>query len=246
MLPTAGSDPGPVDGPWSGSVFQPVRHYPGYGDFVGYASVRGEDPALLASDIASLLRFLVSHTEALAAEANLCLAAEIFVGNALVQMRADARWFATVPGAMMVGTQSTLFAPGMLLELCSEANPGRVAEALARALQGLKAWAADESGDPRPLDPIPRPREAVATWYKTPARVPEGMRDPNGKAIDHGHRRGERGAPTESYERVGHPERFAPLEDVLDALVGHLETSYRVKRSGCGSFRGQKHRTAPR
>ena len=106
-LPTAGSAPGAVDGPWSGSVFQPVRHFPGYGEFVGYA---------------------------------------------------------------------------------------------------------------------------VATWYKTPARVPEGIRDPNGKAIDHGRSWGERGAPRESYERVSHPERFAPLEDALDALVGHLETSYRVKR----------------
>lgn len=62
-LPTAASAPGAVDGPWSGSVFQPVRHFPGYGEFVGYA---------------------------------------------------------------------------------------------------------------------------VATWYKTPARAPEGNRDPNGKAIDHG------------------------------------------------------------
>lgn len=225
-LPTAGNDPGAVDGPWSGSVFQPVRHYPGYGDFVGCAAVRGEDPALLASDIASLLRFLIAHAAALAAEENLRLAAEIFVGNTLVQMRADARWFATVPGEMVVGTQSNLLAPGMLMELCSEADPERVAEALARALERLKAWAAEEPDDPRPLDPIPRPREAVATWYKTPARGPEGFRDPSGN----GHRWGEMGAPTESYGRVSHPERFAPLEDVLDALVGHLETSYLVKR----------------
>ncbi|WP_062460694.1 DUF6226 family protein [Demequina soli] len=52
--------------------------------------------------------------------------------------------------------------------------------------------------------------------------------DPDGNAIPYGSRWGVDGPPERTYSRTRHPERFAPLVDVADAIVDHLERTYDV------------------
>lgn len=44
------------------------------------------------------------------------------------------------------------------------------------------------------------------------------------------------GPPEDAYSVLAHPERFAPLKDVADALIGHLVATYDVTREDAESF----------
>lgn len=50
--------------------------------------------------------------------------------------------------------------------------------------------------------------------------------DAQGREIHFGSRWGMGAAPEDAYSRVTHPERYAPLHDVADALVAHLMAEY--------------------
>jgi hypothetical protein len=50
--------------------------------------------------------------------------------------------------------------------------------------------------------------------------------DDDGHEIPFGTRWGTGGPPEEAYSRVTHPERYAPLHAVADALVAHLVAEY--------------------
>lgn len=50
--------------------------------------------------------------------------------------------------------------------------------------------------------------------------------DADGGEIAYGRRWGIAGPPEDAYSRVSHPERYAPLHAVGDALVAHLQAAY--------------------
>lgn len=50
--------------------------------------------------------------------------------------------------------------------------------------------------------------------------------DDEGREIPFGRRWGMEGPPEDAYSRVTHPERYAPLHGVADALVAHLLAEY--------------------
>lgn len=67
--------------------------------------------------------------------------------------------------------------------------------------------------------------------YQRPKIEQRVFFDEDGNVISYGHRWPE-GPPDERYSAITHPERFAPLRVVADALVSHLVTDYDVRVSG--------------
>lgn len=65
--------------------------------------------------------------------------------------------------------------------------------------------------------------------YERPYIEPVEFRDDAGRVIDYGNRWTSLGGPPdESYSVDDHPERFAPLHTVAEALLEHLVTAYEV------------------
>ncbi len=63
--------------------------------------------------------------------------------------------------------------------------------------------------------------------YRRPSAPPLVFRDAAGEAIDYGNRWAAAGGPPEdSYSVIEHPERFAPLHAVAEALIDHLAATY--------------------
>ncbi|MFJ4046247.1 DUF6226 family protein [Microbacterium sp. NPDC089987] len=66
------------------------------------------------------------------------------------------------------------------------------------------------------------------TAYLRPAIASPVFRDDDGRVIEYG-RRWPDSPPEDTYSVDRHPERFAPLHTVADALVAHLRTTYDVE-----------------
>ncbi len=67
------------------------------------------------------------------------------------------------------------------------------------------------------------------TSYIRPHIEPDDFFDAQGERIDYGNRWAHLdGPPEDSYSVDEHPERFAPLHAVADALIAHLVTTYAV------------------
>jgi hypothetical protein len=67
--------------------------------------------------------------------------------------------------------------------------------------------------------------------YARPVWQEPVFRDATGAVIEYGSRWGQDGPPTDTYSVVTHPERFAPLHLVADALIEHLVDTYDVQIS---------------
>ncbi|MFC7404107.1 DUF6226 family protein [Georgenia alba] len=65
--------------------------------------------------------------------------------------------------------------------------------------------------------------------YVRPPLPRQVFRDADGKPFEYGERWGVGGPPEETYSHDSHPERFAPLHEVADALVEHLVATYDVE-----------------
>lgn len=64
--------------------------------------------------------------------------------------------------------------------------------------------------------------------YVRPSPTATVVRDADGRVIDYGSR-WEGSPPADSYSVDSHPERFAPLHEVVEALVDHLRVTYDVE-----------------
>lgn len=64
--------------------------------------------------------------------------------------------------------------------------------------------------------------------YLRPHIEPQQFYDTDGALIDYG-RRWEDGPPEEAYSVATHPERFAPIGTVAEALIAHLTSTYDVE-----------------
>lgn len=62
--------------------------------------------------------------------------------------------------------------------------------------------------------------------YVRPVIPRQVFYDANGDVIDYGNRWPNHIAPEDTYSVVSHPERFAPLHAVADALIEHLRENY--------------------
>jgi hypothetical protein len=65
--------------------------------------------------------------------------------------------------------------------------------------------------------------------YERPVWRDPVFRDTKGAVIEYGTRWGQDGPPVETYSVDTHPERFAPLHLVADALIDHLTQIYDVR-----------------
>jgi Family of unknown function (DUF6226) len=65
--------------------------------------------------------------------------------------------------------------------------------------------------------------------YTRPDAGTEVFRDASGRMIEYGTRWGDEGPPEDTYSVLSHPERFAPLHLVADALIAHLAATYDVE-----------------
>ena len=67
------------------------------------------------------------------------------------------------------------------------------------------------------------------TDFERPAVAEQTFRDATGSVIDYGSRWGDDSPPPDSYSVDTHPERFAPLHTVAEALLAHLRSEYEVE-----------------
>lgn len=72
-----------------------------------------------------------------------------------------------------------------------------------------------------------REYDRVSSYARPPIELPV-LLDADGQVIDYG-RRWDGSPPDETYSVDTHPERFAPLHDVADALVAYLRDTYDVR-----------------
>ncbi|MDO2935439.1 DUF6226 family protein [Paeniglutamicibacter sulfureus] len=203
-----------------------IRHYPGWDDFAAYARKHGEEPVRLARDMAALLHFIHDHRRALEPAGGLRLAAEIFLGNAVAQAREDVRWESTTPGQMMVGAFDRYYDPRVMIDAVAQGGD----QAVERAAALLEQWLAQVVPKLVPLNPVPRPSEAVPAPYRRPLLEEAVYRDEDDVPINYGRRWADGETPEDSYERISHPERFAGLGQLVRALAAHLESNYQVRR----------------
>lgn len=82
--------------------------------------------------------------------------------------------------------------------------------------------------------------------YVRPGIAPQVFRDDSGVVIDYGERWSVGSAPEDSYSVVAHPERFAPLHTVAEALIEHLADGYDVTVTDDPGVAGDLLHTRPR
>jgi hypothetical protein len=202
----------------------PPRFVAGFELFAAFARDTGADPAALAADLGALWDFVAAHPEVLDAPETSEAAAR-FLGNAIALTHPAARWRMT--SEPEVGTWTMSVPVAGLLRGIVERPEQREAfrEMLAswpqadRDAEELAALSRDEVDIDFVVAPVPFTRPALA--------IPEFV-DESGRAIVYGSRWAGGSPPDDAYSRVSHPERFAPVTGVVDALVDHLETWYDV------------------
>lgn len=202
----------------------PPRFVDGFELFEAFARDAGADPTALAADLGALWDFVAAHPELLDVPETAEAAAR-FLGNAIAVSHPAARWRMT--SEPEVGTSTMSIPVAGLLRTIVEIPERREAfdETLAswpqadRDAEELEALAHQEVDIDFVVAPVPFTRPVFA--------IPEFVDEP-GRVIDYGSRWVGDSPPEDAYSRVSHPERFAPVMDVVDALVDHLETWYDV------------------
>jgi hypothetical protein len=208
----------------SAEPLPPVRFVEGFERFEAFAREAGIDPATLAADLVALWEFVAAHADLLESPETTDAAAR-FLGNAIAVAHPAATWRMT--SEPEIGT-STMSIPVVGLLRTIVEHPERrepFREMLAswpqadRDDQELTALAHDQVDVDLVVAPVPFTRPALA--------IPEFI-DDDGRVIDYGSRWAGGPPPDDAYSRVSHPERFAPVLSVVDALVDHLERWYLV------------------
>lgn len=203
----------------------PVRFVDGFEPFAEFARSQGVDPAMLAVDLAATWDVIAGHPEVLESE-TLAMAAARFVGNVIAVVHPAATWRMT--SEPEIGTNTISIPVAGLVQGMVQQPDQRDA-----FLQMLGSWDQDDRDDEemRALsaeDSAPAAVIVPARAYVRPALPLLTFHDDRGEVIRYGHRWPDGIAPEESYSQESHPERFAPLSLVIDALVEHLSREYAV------------------
>ncbi|MEE6388496.1 DUF6226 family protein [Microbacterium paraoxydans] len=204
----------------------PVRFVDGFEPFAEFARDRGVDPALLADDLGATWDVIAGHPEVLDSE-TLATAAARFVGNVIAVVHPAATWRMT--NEPEIGTNTLSIPVTGLVQGMVQQPDQRDA-----FLQMLASWEQDDIDDEemRALsaeDSAPPVVVVPRRAYVRPALPPLTFLDERGEVIPYGRRWLDGIAPEESYSRESHPERFAPLSLVVEALVAHLRREYAVE-----------------
>ncbi len=205
-----------------------LRHASGYASFVAYALAHGADPADLAVDRAALLQFLGDHPD-LAEREEHVKAAALFLGNTLTAAHPYATWMFT--------SEPEVSGPAMSLAVVPATRRLiRDRGVHADFLDTIDGWpqAHRDDQEMRALDPVDAPALTLPTAPFVPPSLPaQTYRDEDGRLIDYG-RRYPDGPPEDAYSRASHPERFAALPPMAEAMVTYLDRWYdiAVRRSG--------------
>lgn len=202
----------------------PPRFVEGFERFETFARDAGADPAVLAADLAALWDFVAAHPAVLVS-ADTADAATRFLGNAIAVAHPAATW--RMMSEPEVGTSTRSVTVVGLLRTIVERPDQRepFLEMIAswpqadRDDQELLALAQEDADVELVVPPEPFARPALA--------LPEFV-DDDGRVIGYGSRWADGSPPDDAYSRVSHPERFAPVLTVVEALVDYLETSYVV------------------
>ncbi|WP_149083421.1 MULTISPECIES: DUF6226 family protein [Microbacterium] len=202
----------------------PVRFVDGFEPFVDFLRSDGVDPAVLADDLAATWDVVAAYPEILD-RADLAAAAARFVGNVIAVVHPAATWRMT--GEPEIGTNTISIPVAALVQGMVRQPDQRNA-----FLQMLGSWEQDDRDDEemRALSEEDSAPTAVvpAHAYVRPALPTPTFLDDRGEVIRYGHRWSDGTPAEESYSRESHPERFAPLLLVADAIVEHLFREYEV------------------
>lgn len=199
----------------------PVRHVRGYAPFLTFCAAHGTSAAELAADPVRLIAFVRICAPQIVADDALRDAAAVFIGNVIAGLRPDAFWQAYEDVLPTVGTREQGFTPGILPGRLPELDDGMVQDFLTLLLDW--AQAEEEEDLPQP-QPVPSPRGL--SRYSRPQLPAAECRDADGKLIPYGSRWGADGPPEETYSVDSHPERFAGLHTVAQALINYLTQTY--------------------
>lgn len=202
----------------------PPRFVEGFEPFADVARQAGADPVVLAADLDALWGFIAAHADLLTSPETAEAAAR-FLGNAIVVAHPAARWRMTSEPEVGTSTRSIPVA-GLLRTIVEHPQQRQPFwEMLAswpqadRDAAELADLAHEQAGVELVVTPVP--------FVRPPFTVQEFL-DEDGRVIPYGSRWPDGSPPEEAYSRVSHPERFAPVATVVDALVDHLETWYAV------------------
>ena len=203
---------------------RPPRFVTGFELFARFARDTGEDPAVLAEDLAALWAFLAEHPPILSAP-EMATSAARFLGNTITTAHPGATWRMT--NEPEVGTSTRSIPVEGLIRMIVE-HPDR-REAF---LDEIASWPQADQDDaelssianePAAVDLVPAP-----VPFARPPLPAQTFLDAEGQVIHYGSRWGDESPPEDAYSRETHPERFAPVLSVVDALIDHLETWYVV------------------
>jgi len=212
------------------SGVSPVRHLDGYAPFAELARARGEDVTALSLSVPAAIAFIAAAADDIRSADGLAAAAATFLGNVIARLRPDACWH-VVGDQREVGAGRIWFVIDDLVARLIE--PGGVdAGRLAELDAAIARWALEESdAELEALTPHPRPldRPERRARYRRPEIPAPTFADDAGEPIAYGERWGADGPPDDAYERVTHPERFAPLLEVANALIAFLADEYDVR-----------------
>jgi hypothetical protein len=218
----------------------PVTHAEGYEPFVAFALAAGTQPAALAADVDAFSAFVRGHADAFA-EPALMRAAAVFIGNALVVLHPGATWRATQEPE--VGTDGM----SVTVDRVVPALVGMPEEADLRRL--LATWDAEDARHDAvdaAIDAAERTTAAVrgrgTPDFVRPSMAVGPFLDEDGEVIPYGDRWADRDRtpPDDAYERVSHPERFAPLHALADALLAHLVARFDVEATAWRDGHGDR------
>ncbi|MFF7293065.1 DUF6226 family protein [Microbacterium sp. NPDC008134] len=195
--------------------------------FAEFVARRGVDPAALAGDLAALWTFVAAHPT-IADSAALAESAARFLGNAIILVHPAATWRSTPELEVGTNTRSVPVA-GLVQGIL--AHPDRLED----FQEMLASWEQDDLDDQEMQEVLrdsSTPALVVpAVAYRRPTLPTHEYLDDDGRIIRYGRRWPDGVPPEEAYSRESHPERFAPLRGVVDALVEHLGDSYTVEVS---------------
>jgi hypothetical protein len=226
---------------------RPPRFVDGYEPFERYLRAEGADPAQLAADLSHLWLFVSARSDILESPV-MADAAARFVGNAIALAHPAATWRATPEPE--VGTAAvSIPVAGIVRSMV--ANPERRRP----FLDMFPSWEESDADDREVSalqDDLGGPDLVLppAAFTRPPLPEPE-YRDDEGRVIPYGSRWPDGEPPEESYSVVTHPERFAPVLSVVEALADYLERWFIVemKRSrdddGAAVFRFEPSTGAP-
>lgn len=180
------------------------------------------------TDLSHLIADIQDRAAEIVANGELAESIAVTLGDAIAGLRSDAGWLPVEraveqSGDRSVGNDSIRFTPRSIVTRLVEGNAADARE-LERV---IRQWAEETA----PLDVAAlHPTPVTIAGYVRPTLPTLEFRNSDGNVIPYGRRWAVR-PPDDSYSVVSHPERYALLHTVADALIEHLAQEFDVELS---------------